>query len=54
MGRGMNSSTWNVSGQLGPAMLSNEEKLKHLKNQANELRQQIEDLESSMKVLGKK
>ena len=54
MGRGMNSSTWNVSGQFGPAMLSNEEKLKRLKNQANELRQQIEDLESSMKVLGKK
>ena len=54
MGRGMNSSTWNVSGQFGPAMLSNEEKLKRLKDQANELRQQIEDLESSMKVLGKK
>lgn len=51
MGRGMNSSTWNVSGQLGPTMLSNEEKLKRLKDQANELRQQIEDIESSMKAL---
>jgi prefoldin subunit 5 len=32
-------------------MLSNEERLKRLKNQANELRQKIEDLESSMKAL---
>jgi hypothetical protein len=32
-------------------MLSNKERLKHLKDQANELCQQIEDLESSMKPL---
>ena len=51
MGRGMNGSTWNVSGRSGAIMLSNEERLKHLKDQANELRQQIEDLESSMKAL---
>jgi predicted Fe-Mo cluster-binding NifX family protein len=54
IGRGMNRSTWNVSGQLGPTMLSKEENLKRLKNQANELRQQIEDLESSMKTLEEK
>jgi predicted Fe-Mo cluster-binding NifX family protein len=53
-GRGMNRSTWNISGQSGAAMLSKEEKLKRLKNQANELRQQIEDLESSMKTLEEK
>ena len=51
MGRGMSSSTWNVSGQRGPTMLSKEENLKRLKDQANELRQQIEDIESSMKAL---
>ncbi len=51
MGRGMNSSTWNVSGQSGATMLSKEENLKRLKDQANELRQQIEDLKSSMKAL---
>jgi predicted Fe-Mo cluster-binding NifX family protein len=54
MGRGMNSSTWSASGQSGATILSREEKLKRLKDQANELRQQIEDLESSMKTLGKK
>jgi predicted Fe-Mo cluster-binding NifX family protein len=51
MGRGMSSSTWNVSGQRGPTLLSKEESLKRLKDQANELRQQIEDIESSMKAL---
>ena len=51
VGRGMNGSTWNVSGPSGASMLSNEERLKRLKNQANELRQKIEDLESSMKAL---
>jgi predicted Fe-Mo cluster-binding NifX family protein len=51
VGRGMNRSTWNVSGRSGATMLSNKEKLKHLKDQANELHQQIEDLESSMKAL---
>ena len=51
MGRGMNRSTWNVSGQSGATLLSKEENLKRLKDQANELRQQIEDMESSMKAL---
>ncbi|MBW2603810.1 MAG: DUF5320 family protein [Deltaproteobacteria bacterium] len=54
MGRGMGSSTLNVSGRQGPTMLSNEERLKRLKDQANELRQQIEDLESNMKLLDEK
>ena len=54
MGRGMNRSTWNVSGQSGATMLSKEEKLKRLKDQANALRQHIEDLESSMKTLEEK
>ena len=54
MGRGMNGSTWTVSGQSGATMLSKEERLKRLKDQANELRQQIEDLESSMKALEEK
>jgi predicted Fe-Mo cluster-binding NifX family protein len=54
MGRGMSGSTWNVTGQSGATMLSKEEKLKRLKDQANELRQQIEDLESSMKALEEK
>jgi predicted Fe-Mo cluster-binding NifX family protein len=54
MGRGMNSSTWSVSGQSGATMLSKEERLKRLKDQANELRQQIEDLESNMKSLEEK
>lgn len=54
MGRGMSRSTWNISGQSGATMLSKEEKLKRLKDQANELRQQIEDLESSMKALEEK
>lgn len=54
MGRGMGRSTWNVSGQSGATMLSKEENLKHLKDQANELRQQIEDLQSSMKAVEEK
>lgn len=54
MGGGMNRSTWNMSQQSGAAMLSKEETLKRLKNQANELRQQIEDLESSMEALEEK
>ena len=54
MGRGVNRSTWNISDQSGAAMLSKEEKLNRLKDQANELRQQIEDLESSMKTLEEK
>jgi len=51
MGRGRSSSTWKAPGRSGPTLLSREEKLSRLKDQANELRQQIEDLESSMKVL---
>jgi cell division protein FtsB len=35
-------------------MLSKEERLKRLKDQANELRQQIEDLESGTKALEEK
>ena len=54
MGRGMNSSTWNVSGQSGATMLSKEERLKRLKDQANELRRKIEDLELNMKALEEK
>jgi len=53
-GRGMNSSTWTVSCQSGPTLLSKEEKLNRLKDQLNELHQQIEDLESSMKALEEK
>jgi len=51
MGRGRSSSTWAVPDRSGPTLLSKEEKLYRLKDQVNELRQQIEDLESSMKVL---
>ena len=54
MGRGMNGSTWAASDQSGATMLSKEERLKRLKDQANKLRQQIEDLESSMKALEEK
>jgi predicted Fe-Mo cluster-binding NifX family protein len=54
MGRGKGSSTWNVSDRYGAAILSKEEKLKRLKDQADEFRQQIEDLEADMKTVGEK
>jgi predicted Fe-Mo cluster-binding NifX family protein len=54
MGRGKGSSTWNVSDRHGAEILSKEEKLKRLKDQADELRQQIEDLAADMKTAGEK
>lgn len=54
MGGGRDLSASDMPRQSGSAMLSKEEKLKRLKNQVNELRQQIEDLESSMKAVEEK
>jgi predicted Fe-Mo cluster-binding NifX family protein len=54
MGRGKSCSTRNISGRTGAAALTKEEKLKRLKDQADELRQQIEDLEADMKIVGEK
>ena len=54
MGRGMSGSSWGGSGQPGPMPLSKEEELKSLKDQANELRKQINAIESGNNGLGKK
>jgi len=55
-GRGMKtgmsaSSTWGSSGQPESTPLSKEEELKRLKDQANYLRKQIEDIESGINAL---
>jgi hypothetical protein len=54
MGRGMGSSTWGGSGQPAPPALSKEDELKGLKDQANEMRKQIEGIEASINALEKK
>ena len=55
MGRGMASSSFGDSSQAPPpSPVSKEEELKKLKDQANELRKQIETIESSMNDLEKK
>lgn len=51
MGGGMGASAWPGSGQPEPTALSEE---KSLKEQVNELRKQIETLQSSINALGKK
>ncbi|MEA3547344.1 MAG: NifB/NifX family molybdenum-iron cluster-binding protein, partial [Thermodesulfobacteriota bacterium] len=54
MGRGMGSSTLGGSSQSAPPALSKEDELKSLKDQANEMRKQIEGIESSINALEKK
>jgi len=54
MGRGMAGSAWGGSGQPEPSPLSKEEEVKSLKDQANELRKQLETIESSINGLEKK
>jgi len=54
MGRGMGSSTWGGSSQPAPPALSKEDELKGLKDQANEMRKQIEGIEASINALEKK
>ncbi len=55
MGRGMGGSTWADSGQAAPpSPLPKVEELQRLKDQANELRKQIETIESNMGALEKK
>ena len=53
MGRGMGSSTWGGSSQPAPPVLSKEDELKGLKDQANEMRKQIEGIEASINALEK-
>ena len=54
MGGGMAGTAGGGSGQPEPPSLSKEEELKRLKDQANELRKQIEKIESSINSLNKK
>ena len=54
MGRGMGSSTWGGSSQPVPPALSKEDELRGLKDQANEMRKQIEGIEASINALEKK
>ena len=54
MGRGMGSSTWGGSGQTASPVLSKDEELKQLKDQANAMRKQIEGIKSSINDLEKK
>lgn len=54
MGRGMGSGTWGGSTQAPVPTLSKEEELKGLKDQANDLRKQIEGIEASINALEKK
>jgi len=54
MGRGMGSSTWGGSSQPAPPALSKEDELKGLKDQANEMRKQMEGIEASINALEKK
>ena len=54
MGRGMGSSTRGGSSQPAPPALSKEDMLKGLKDQANEMRKQIEGIEASINALEKK
>jgi CCR4-NOT transcriptional regulation complex NOT5 subunit len=54
MGRGMGSGSRSGLTQPSPAELSKEDELKGLKDQANELRKQIEGIEASINALEKK
>ena len=54
MGRGMAGSTSGGSGQPVPSPLSEDEELQNLKKQANDLRKQIEAIETSMNDLRRK
>ena len=54
MGRGMGSSTLGGSSQPASPALSKEDELRGLKDQANEMRKQIEGIESSINALEKK
>jgi len=54
MGRGMGDSTWRGPGQSESTPLSKDEELRSLKDQANELRKQIEAIESSINNLENK
>ena len=54
MGRGMGSGTWGGSTQAPAPTLSTEDELKGLKDQANDLRKQIEGIEASINALEKK
>ena len=54
MGRGMGSGTWGGSTQAPAPTLSKEDELKGLKDQANDLRKQIEGIEASINALEKK
>ena len=54
MGRGMGSSTLGASSQSAPPALSKEDELKGLKDQANEMRKQIENIEAGINALEKK
>ena len=54
LGRGMGSPTLGRSGQPKPSPLSKADELKALKEQANDLRKQIEAIESSINAFEKK
>jgi len=54
MGRGISGSGTKSSGQPKAIQLSKEEELKDLKNQADEMRRQIEHIESKIKDFKKK
>jgi len=54
MGRRMDGSMWGGSSQPEPSTLSKDEDLRSLKDQANELRKQLETIESSINGLEKK
>jgi predicted Fe-Mo cluster-binding NifX family protein len=54
MGRGMGRSPWGGSGQPVPIASSKDDELKSLKDQANELRKQIEAIESSINASQKR
>ena len=54
MGRGMGGGMLGGSGQPAPPVLSREEELKSLKDQANELRKKAEEIEAGINALEKK
>jgi len=54
MGRGISGSGTKSSGQPKAIQLSKEEELKDLKNQADEMRRQIEHIESKINDFKKK
>ena len=50
----MGMSGWNDSKQTNSGDLSNEQELNALKNQATELKKQMEEIQTRIKKLGKK